>query len=72
LNNLAKVEIDLGNERVMSREIATEATNKIKQCNKQYYDQRHKASSVFKSGDYVMIKNSTLKPGENKKLKPTY
>jgi len=72
LNNLAGVEIDLSNERVMSRVIATEATNKIKQYNKQYYDQRHKAPSVFKSGDYVMIRNTTLKPGEDKKLKHTY
>jgi|GEM_PF-6014626 len=31
LNNLAKVEIDFSNERVMSREIATKANNKIKQ-----------------------------------------
>jgi len=31
---------------VMSREIATKATNKIKQYNKEYYDQRHKVPSL--------------------------
>jgi len=51
---------------IVNREIATKATkNKIKQYNKQYYDQRYKVPSIFKSGDYVMIKNSTLKPGED-------
>jgi len=40
LNNLAGVEINLSNERVMSRVIATEVTNKIKQYNKPLTAQR--------------------------------
>lgn len=31
-----------------------------------------KKPSQYNPGDYVLIRDSVLKPGEDKKLKPTY
>lgn len=72
LNNFAKVELNYDLSRENSRNLALEATNKIKQYNKAYYDIKHKKPSLYKTGDYVLIRDSIVKPGENKKLKPQY
>lgn len=72
LNKLAKVELSCENERETSRRLAIEATNKIQKYNKVYYDQKHKTPTQYKSGDYMMIRDTAVKPGESKKLKPDY
>lgn len=66
LNNIAKVETDLCSERDSSREIALEITDKLRNYNKIYYDKRHKTPSKYKAGDYVLIRDTTVKPGEDK------
>ncbi|KMQ82577.1 hypothetical protein RF55_22493, partial [Lasius niger] len=37
-----------------------------------YYDERHKKPSQYKTGDLVMIRDTNLKPGEDRKLKSIY
>lgn len=57
-------------DRDSSRELALEATNKIKKYNKIYYDERHKKPTKYKEeGDLVLIRDTTLRPGKDKKLK---
>jgi len=53
-------------------DLDVEATNKIKEYNKAYQDARHKNPPVFLTGDYVVIRDITVKHGENRKLKLTY
>lgn len=69
---IAKVELDFVKERDDARDIAVETTNKIKEYNKLYYDKRHSKPSVYKLGDFILIKDSFLKPSEDSKLKPKY
>jgi len=71
LNDLAKVELNFEQDRNVVRNIALEATKRIKQYNKEYYDERHKKPSQYKQGDYVLIRDS-VKPHEDRKLKPLY
>lgn len=42
LNDIAKVDFNILDEREKSRELAIKTINKIKEYNKQYYDKRHK------------------------------
>lgn len=72
LLNLAKSELNFIKERDESRKIAVEATNKMKEYNKLYYDEKHTKPTIYKPGDYVLIRDSILKPGEESKLKPKY
>lgn len=72
LNKTADIELNPVSERDSSREIALQATDRIKNYNKMYYDERHKKPSQYKKGDLVMIRDTNLKPGEDRKLKYIY
>lgn len=72
LNSIAKIDLNVQRDRDIVRELAIESTNKIKEYNKMYYDERHKKPSQYNVGNYIAIKDSSLKPGEDKKLKPVY
>lgn len=72
LNEIAKVEFDLNKIRNDTWDIAQESTRKIKEYNKAYYDETHKKPSRYREGDYVFIRDSIIKQGEDKKLKPNY
>lgn len=71
LNQIAKIELDCDKERDACREIATEVSNKIREY-KVYYDKRHRKPTQYNVGDYVLIRDTVVKPGENKKFKPKY
>lgn len=72
LHKLVNVEINFDEQRNKARDIVLEATMKMKKYNKAYYDEKHTKPSVYKPGDYVFIRDSILKPGEDSKLKPKY
>ncbi|KYN28040.1 hypothetical protein ALC57_02546 [Trachymyrmex cornetzi] len=75
LSDLAKttlVDRDFEKTRDRDRDIAIKASDKLKQYNKLYYDKHHKTLFLYKIGDFVLIRDSTTKPGENRKLKPVY
>lgn len=72
LDNIAKVEFNLEASHNASRDLAVESTKKIKEYNKIYYDVKHKKPSQYKKGDYVLIRDSVVKLGEHKQLKPKY
>ncbi|KYN10427.1 hypothetical protein ALC57_17444 [Trachymyrmex cornetzi] len=58
--------------REVARQLAIDTTNKIKQYNKIYYDRVHKTPSKYAVGDYVMIRDTSVKPGEDRKFKVPY
>ena len=59
-------------KREKSKELALNIANKIKAYNKSIYDMRHHTLSVYKSEIQLMIRDSAVKFGENKKLKPDF
>lgn len=72
LNKVAKIELDCEKERDISRKLAEEVSNKIRDYNKIYYDKKHRKPTQYNVGDYVLIRDTVLKPGEDKKLKSNY
>ncbi|XP_018398066.1 PREDICTED: uncharacterized protein LOC108776055 [Cyphomyrmex costatus] len=72
LNAMAESILPIENQRDLNKEIALEASNKIQQYNKTYYDKHHKTPQKYNEGDYVLIRDTVVKPGEDKKLKPLY
>jgi len=71
-NICTETEFDFQRTRDSSRDLAIETTNRIKEYNKVYYDKRHKKPTKYNEGDLVLIKDSSLKPGEDRKLKSNY
>ncbi|KMQ87526.1 hypothetical protein RF55_13169 [Lasius niger] len=65
-------ELDSQATRLDAQRLASETIDKIKAYNKEYYDKHHKKPTKYNSGDYVMIRDTSVKPGENKKFKPSY
>lgn len=72
INEIAKLDINITQNRNNLRDLVTEATDKIKAYNKIYYDKRHCRPMKYKEGDYVLIRDLQGKPGESRKLKPSY
>ncbi|KMQ88260.1 retrovirus-like pol polyprotein [Lasius niger] len=72
LDDLAKVEWDTESVRQNAQRLATETTNRIKAYNKDYYDSHYRKPTIYHPGDYVMIRDTNVKPGENKKFRPCY
>lgn len=62
VNTLIDISRDLCKERDINRDLALETADKIKQYNKSVYDQRHKQSSKYKIGDYVLVRDTAKKP----------
>ncbi|CAL1672454.1 unnamed protein product [Lasius platythorax] len=72
LNKIAKIELDAVENREASRKLALNTEEKIKNYNKVYYDKKHRKPTLYAQGDLVLIKDSTIKPGEEKKFKSAY
>jgi len=69
---LTGVDVDLEKIRDVSRDSASRANELVRQYNKKYCDKKWKKPTVYKEGDYVLVKNDRVKPRENAKLKPSY
>lgn len=69
---LADVDVDLVSEREKNRDQALDATALVRNYNKMYKDRRTKKPTQYSEGDYILIRDTVVKPGENAKLKPKY
>lgn len=72
VQSLISVDRDLEKERESNKDSAERATNLLRVYNKKYRDRHSKKTTKYKEGDYVLIQNRTVKPGDNAKLKPNY
>lgn len=72
VNEIAELDEDIMHVRKNLRDSAIEASDKLKKYNKIYYDKRHKKPTRYKVGDYVLVRDAQLKPGESKKIRPKY
>jgi len=70
VKTLADVESELSREDL--REKARQSTDLVRNYNKEYKDARRKSPSTYNEGDFVLIRDSRIKPGENSKLKSRY
>lgn len=72
IDNLLQIDNNLSEQREEARTIASQATAKLREYNKTYYDKHHKKPTKYKAGDLVLIKDLQSKTGISKKLKPNY
>jgi sRNA-binding protein len=72
VNSLARIDEDSESTRELERNAAEEATRQLQNYNKRLYDAKHKKPSKYKERDFVLVRESQIKPGKNKKLKPNY
>jgi len=70
--SLAGIDEDLESQRTSARNTASVATDLIRSYNKMYTDNHSRKPTVYKKGDYVLIRDSRLTVGESAKLKPKY
>jgi len=64
---LANVDSEFNVEEL--RNTAKQVTDSIRNYNNSYKDTRSKSPSVYREGDYVLIRDLRTKPGESSKLK---
>lgn len=69
---LTKIDEDLEKKRTETRDAAAQATDIIREYNKKYRDGKCKKPTDYNVGDYVLIRSTQFKPGENSKLAPKY
>jgi len=70
--HLSEIDCDLNNERAKVRELAESATDVVRRYNKEYRDAHRQKPSMYREGDYVLIRDTRSRPGENAKIKPKY
>lgn len=66
------VDNNLEKERQKNRDRALQATDAIRNYNKNYQDLRNLKPTIYKEGDYVLVRDTRNIPGVNTKLKPNY
>lgn len=72
IKELAKIDSNLMNNRELLRNKAFKTTEKLREYNKWYYDNRHKKPTMYNEGDFVLIRDTQLKAGQARKLKANY
>lgn len=70
--DLVTVDKDLEKERDLSRDNALRATDLVRAYNKEYKDAHSIKPTLYKPGDYVLIRDTIPKIGTSSKLKPNY
>ncbi|KMQ82351.1 hypothetical protein RF55_23266 [Lasius niger] len=69
---MVNVDTDLEKERQVNRDAALRATDMIRNYNKEYKDAHRNKPTIYKEGDYVLVRDTTNKVGVSSKLKPKY
>lgn len=69
---MSGIDADLETEKREAREKAVKTIELVRNYNKKYRDSRSKKPSIYKEGEYVLIRDTRVNPGENAKLKPKY
>ncbi|KYQ51840.1 hypothetical protein ALC60_09041 [Trachymyrmex zeteki] len=72
VKKITQIDSDLEKQRAINREAAVEATRQLQSYNKQYYDRKHRRSTLYKKGNLVFMKDNRPKPGVNQKFRPKY
>jgi len=70
--DLTEIDNDLENRRFAARDTAAVATDLVRSYNKVYSDSHSRKPTIYKKGDYVLIRDSRSLVGESSKLKPKY
>jgi len=72
IDTLIQIDNNPSEQREEARGIAVEASNKLREYNRIYYDKHHKKPTLYKAGDLVLIRDLQAKTGTSKKIKPNY
>jgi len=70
--DLTEIDNDLESQRIAARDTASTATELIRTYNKMYSDNRTRKPTLYKKGDYILIRDLRSTAGESAKLKPKY
>jgi len=70
--DLTEIDNDLETQRIAARDTASTATELIRTYNKMYSDSLTRKPTLYKKGDYILIRDSRSTVGESTKLKPKY
>jgi len=70
--DLAEIDNDLESQRTAARDTAITATELLRSYNKAYSDDLFRKPTLYKSSDYVLIRDTRPTIGESAKLNPKY
>lgn len=72
INHFASNFTNLESDRTENRNLTKQASDLVKQYNKVYRDTHHKKPTMYKKGEYVVVREIRSKSGVRSKLKPQY
>lgn len=72
IREMLEMRTEVDSDLSLIRKNASEQINKSQNYNERLYNSTHKKPTLYREGDYVMIKNIDSTPGVNKKLIPPF
>lgn len=72
LTIFANNDLDLDIERAKKRNVAKQVSDLVRQYNNIFRDSLSKTPTLYKEGEYVLVRDIHPKPDINSKLKPNY